>query len=223
MRCTYTIQSKRQVIDYYTDDRESYPESDWTFSDASVWAARRRLILHLIKKQTDSTIVDFSEISIYLSANKEEEPVFLGSWVLKSPYKKEYGFKRDWKAENDFLEKHGLYRAGVKELLTIEQAYHQTPKLDEEKAIIADLKTSLNKFEEKYVDSIQDYAPEIGVLYFYLRDYAKAFDFLTLCPMPALQDLTYSIAFKLSYFGGNANYEYMRKYDALYEERPFLS
>ncbi len=217
---TYTLQSERQVIDYYTDDRESYPESDWTFSDASVWAARWKLILHLIKKQEDSTIVDFSEISIYLSANKEEEPVFLGSWTLRSPYKKEYGFEWDWKAEANFLEKHGLFRAGDKELLAIEQAYHQTPKLDENEDVTADLKTSLSQFEEKYKDAIQDYAPEIGILYFFLRDYAKAFDFLALCPMPAIQDLTYSIAFKLSYFGGNANYEYMRKYDALYQERP---
>ncbi len=220
---TYTLQSERQVIDYYTDDRESYPESDWTFSDASVWAARRKLILHLIKKQKDSTIVDFSEISIYLSAKDGEESVFLGSWTLRSPYKKEYGFKWDWNAEAHFLEKHGLFRAGDKELLAIEQAYHQTPKLDENEAAIADLKTSLNRFEEKYKDSIQDYALETGILYFFLRDYAKAFDFLALFPMPALQDLTHFIASQLWWSGDKPNAEYMKKYDALYQERPSLS
>ncbi len=206
---TYTLKSERNVTDYYGIDQNSYPGVGRSFSDASIWVARQHLILYLIKEQERSMAHDYYDISIFLSANEEDEAVFLGAWTLR----KLYPHKWNWKAEAKFLKKHNLYRAGDKELLAIEQAYHQCSKDEDFEPIIADLKMRLSKFEEKYGDAIQDYAPELGILYYFLRDGFKAFEFLTLRPMFELQDLTYSIAQALGY-------EYLRKYDALYQEHP---
>lgn len=218
---TYRLSSEKISVDYYTDERYIYPEEDSHFSNASIWQAKLSLITSLIYKQRRTTIVDYPEVSIHLSVNDSKEEVFLGSWLLKAGYKKEYDYQWDCENEAKFLEKYELYREGDKDLLAIEQSYHEMPKLDENKEVSVKLQERLADFTEKYTDSIKDYAPTVGILYFFLKNYEKAFHFFTLCPSPTLQDLTYRIAERFEY----SEPEYMKKHDALYNSYrpPFLS
>lgn len=217
---TYILTLNRIYIDYYSGDETYYPEDKCQFSDSSFWAARFRLMLDLTETQIKSTIVDFNEISIQLSTNEEEEPLFLGAWTLKQGR----NYKWDWQTEADFLEKHHLYRASDKELLAIEQAFHQSPQIKKDPAAMANLRNELNDFTKKYADSIQDYAPEIGLLYYFLEDKVQACEYFMQCPMTYHEDFAYKVVKSLFWYDKDIYRQYLKMYDEVYKgyRPPFL-
>lgn len=214
----YKLSLINHTIDYYTDTHERSSEDIYQFSHTSVWIARLHLQLFLIGRQKNTTIVHFYEVSVELSTPNDENIVFLGTWFLRYSHKKQQPYQGDYQAEADFLEKHQLYRPADKNLLAIEQSWQHNRHQQ------IDIKQQLAELEKNFSDTLQLYAAELGILYFFIDEYPKAFQYLSTCPSPSLKNITYQIAFQLAYFGQNADYEYLRKYDSLYDnDRPFLS
>lgn len=218
----YQLSVETQSVDYYTDAYTYYPEKVHQFSGSSVWLARLDLMLFLIRLQHNTTIVYFHKISVQLSASDKEESISLGTWFFRNAYGGRNDFNWDWNVEATFFEKYGLYRAGDKDLLAIEQAHYRAISVEEVATKNIILSKQLLLFEEKYVDSLHDYAPELGVLYFFLEDYVKVFQFLIMRPMPCLQQITHHVAFK-AFTAPNGDYKYMIRFREFYDDPPFLS
>ncbi len=219
----YKLLIESQSVDYYTDEYTYHPEIVHTFSDNSIWIARLHLRLFLIKLQRDTTIVYFHRISITLFYAEHAESVNLGTWYTRYVSKGQNAFGWNWDAEAAIIEKYHLYREADKDLLTIEKLHYQAISPDEVSAKNTSLLQQLAHFEKKYALVLNTYAPEMGILYFFLDDRVKAFEWLLINPMPCLQHLTYNIAFYLSYIAQEKDNKYLKKFREFYDAPPFLS